>query len=76
MKMFYRFILVFIVLTALLLTGCSNNEKAMVDALKNGDNVKVQSLLEKGVSPNLTADDGKSILMLAAYLGHTDIVNS
>ena len=73
MKLNYKVVMVVMVLMLIFLAGCSNNEKAMVDAVKNGDTAKVQSLLDKGVSPNLKADDGKSVLMLAAYLGHTDI---
>jgi outer membrane protein OmpA-like peptidoglycan-associated protein len=74
MKLFYKLTLVLMVLVLVLLAGCSDNEKAMVDAVKNGDTAKVQSLLDKGVNPSLKTDDGKTILMLAAYLGHTDIV--
>jgi outer membrane protein OmpA-like peptidoglycan-associated protein len=73
MKLFSKLTVVLMVLMLVLLAGCSDNEKAMVDAVKNGDTAKVQSLLDKGVSPNLKTDDGKSILMLAAYLGHADI---
>ena len=73
MKVLSKLLVVLVVLGLVFLTGCSNDEKAMVNAVKNGDTAKVQSLLDKGVSPNLKTEDGKTILMLAAYLGHTDI---
>jgi outer membrane protein OmpA-like peptidoglycan-associated protein len=73
MKWFYKLLVVFTVLTLLLLAGCSNKEKAMVNAVKNNDITKVESLLDQGVSPNLKTEDGKTILMLATYLGHADI---
>lgn len=73
MKLFYKFIVVLLAVMLVFLAGCSDNEKALVEAVKNGDTPKVQSLLDQGVSPDLKTDDGKSVLMLAAYLGHTDI---
>ncbi len=73
MKFFSKLIIILAVLMLILVAGCSNDEKAMVNAVRNGDTAKVQSLLDKGVSPDLKTDDGKTILMLAAYLGHTDI---
>ncbi|HBF35889.1 MAG TPA: hypothetical protein DDW50_01035 [Firmicutes bacterium] len=78
MKSFYSKVVIVCIVALLLafLAGCSSNEKAMVDAVKNGDTAKAQSLLDKGVSPNLKTDDGKTILMLAAYLGHTDVANA
>ena len=74
MKLFYKFAVVLIAVALIfVVAGCSNDEKALVDAVKNGDTAKVQSLLDKGANPNLKTDDGKTVLMLAAYLGHTDI---
>ena len=73
MKLSYKLIVVFSVLMLTFLAGCSTNEKAMVTAVKNGDAAKVQSLLDKGVSPNLKTEDGKTVLMLAAYLDYPDI---
>jgi outer membrane protein OmpA-like peptidoglycan-associated protein len=73
LKLLGKSMVALIVLMLIFLTGCTDNEKAMVEAVQKGDTPMVQSLLDKGVSPNLKADDGKSILMLAAYLGHTDI---
>ncbi|MCL6588893.1 MAG: ankyrin repeat domain-containing protein [Firmicutes bacterium] len=73
MKLFSKVAVILIFLMMVLLTGCTDNEKAMVEAVQKGDTPMVQSLLDKGVSPNLKTDDGKTILMLAAYLGHTDI---
>lgn len=74
MKLSYKLAMVLIVvMLVFLVAGCSTNEKAMVDAVKNGDTAKVQSLLDKGVSPNIKTDDGKTVLMLATYLGHSDI---
>jgi outer membrane protein OmpA-like peptidoglycan-associated protein len=73
MKLYYKLSVVLLAIALVFLAGCSNNEKAMVDAVKNGDTAKVQSLLDRGVSPNLKTDAGQTILMLAAYQGHTDI---
>lgn len=73
MKSFYKVSLVLMVAMLVFLTGCSDKEKAIGTAVANGDIAKVQSLLDKGVSPNAKTADGKSLLMLAAYLGHTDI---
>jgi outer membrane protein OmpA-like peptidoglycan-associated protein len=73
MKWSYKLTVVLVIIALVFVAGCSNNEKAMVNAVTAGDTAKVQSLLDKGVSPNLKTDDGKSILMLAAYLGKTDI---
>ncbi len=74
MKSYSKLIAVLMVIMMVFLTGCSNKEKAIGTAVANGDIAKVQSLLDQGVSPNVKADDGKSLLMLASYLGHTDIV--
>lgn len=73
MKLHYRLGVVLLIITLIFVAGCTNNEKAMVNAVKSGDTTTVQSLLDKGVSPNLKTDDGKTILMLATYLGHTEI---
>lgn len=72
MKTFSKLFMVLMVGVLMFAAGCSNDEKAMVDAVTNGDTAQVQSLLDKGVSPNLEAEDGKTILMLAAYQGDTD----
>ncbi len=74
MKPFYKLLVVLGIIMMVFLAGCSNNEKAIATAVANGDTAKVQSLLDKGVSPNLKTEDGKSLLMLASYLGHADIV--
>lgn len=74
MKSYSKLIAVLMVIMMVFLAGCSNKEKAIATAVANGDTAKVQSLLDQGVSPNVKADDGKSLLMLASYLGHTDIV--
>ncbi len=73
MKPFYKLLLVLGIIMMVFLAGCSSNEKAIATAVANGDTAKVQSLLDKGVSPNLKTEDGKSLLMLASYLGHADI---
>lgn len=73
MKWFTKLTMVLMALLVVFLAGCSNNEKAMVEAVTKGDTAKVQGYLDQGLSPDLKADDGKSVLMLAAYLGHTDI---
>ncbi len=73
MKLFTKLTMALMALLLVFLVGCSNNEKAMVEAVTKGDTAKVQGFLDQGLSSNLKADDGKSVLMLAAYLGHTDI---
>ncbi|HBE79237.1 MAG TPA: hypothetical protein DDW65_15915 [Firmicutes bacterium] len=73
MKLYSKLALVLIIAMLIFVAGCSGNEKAMFDAVKKGDTAKVESLLDKGVSPDLKLEDGRSILMLAAYLGHSDI---
>jgi outer membrane protein OmpA-like peptidoglycan-associated protein len=73
MKLSFKLTVILAAALLVFVAGCSNNEKAMINAVQNGDTEKVQSLLDKGVSPNLETDDGKTILMLAAYLGQTDV---
>jgi len=73
MKLSYKLVVIFSVLMLILVAGCTNNEKALVDAITNGNTPLAQSLLDKGVSPNLKTADGKTVLMLAAVLGHPDI---
>jgi outer membrane protein OmpA-like peptidoglycan-associated protein len=73
MKLYSKLALVLIIAMLIFAAGCSGNEKVMFDAVKKGDTAKVESLLDKGVSPDLKLEDGRSILMLAAYLGHSDI---
>ncbi len=76
MKWLYKLTVVLMVVAFLFLAGCSSNEKAMVDAVKNNDLPKVVNLLDKGVSPDLKTDDGKTILMLASYLGYNEIAKA
>lgn len=73
MKLVSRFALLLMVFATLLAAGCSEKEKALVTAVKDGNTAQVQSLLDQGENPNLKAKDGKTVLMLAAYQGHTDI---
>ena len=74
MKFFSKLAVVFLIIGVVCLAGCSDKEKAIGTAVANGDTTEVESLLDKGVSPDSKADDGKTLLMLAAYLGHADIV--
>lgn len=74
MKNFSKLAVVFLIIGMVFLAGCSDKGKAIGTAVANGDTAEVESLLDEGVSPNSKADDGKTLLMLAAYLGHTDIV--
>ncbi len=74
MKLFSKLAVVLVIIGMFFLAGCSDKEKAIGTAVANGDTAKVESLLDEGVSPNSKTDDGKTLLMLAAYLGHTDIV--
>jgi FOG: Ankyrin repeat len=72
-KTVQKIMIALIVIVLVTLAGCTSNEKAMIEAIKNGDVVKVQNLLDKGISANLKTDDGNSVLMLAAYLDKIDI---
>lgn len=74
MRFFSKLLVVLMVVGLVVLPGCTDKEKAIGNAVANGDTAKVESLLNEGVSPNSKTDDGKTLLMLAAYLGHTDIV--
>ncbi|EGO64979.1 ankyrin repeat domain-containing protein [Acetonema longum] len=73
MKLVSKFALLLAVFAMLLVSGCSEKEKALVTAVKDGNTTQVQSLLDQGEDPNLKAKDGKTVLMLAAYQGHTDV---
>ena len=75
MRFFSKLAVVFLVMVigTVFVAGCSDKEKDIGAAVAGGDIGKVESLLDEGVSPNSKADDGKTLLMLAAYLGHTDI---
>lgn len=74
MRFFSKLAVILMVVGLIILPGCTDKEKAIGNAVANGDAAKVESLLNQGVSPNSKTDDGKTLLMLAAYLGHTDIV--
>lgn len=73
MKFFSKLAVILAVIGMVFLAGCSNKEKAIGTAVANGDTAEVESLLDQGVDPNSKTDDGKTPLMLATYLGHTDI---
>ncbi|MGE5607371.1 MAG: ankyrin repeat domain-containing protein [Bacteroidota bacterium] len=73
MRFFSKLAVVLAIIGMVLIAGCSDKEKSIGTAVANGDIAEVKSLLEQGVSPNSKTDDGKTLLMLAAYLGHTDI---
>ncbi|KAF4981820.1 hypothetical protein FZEAL_2447 [Fusarium zealandicum] len=47
----------------------------MYEAARNGDVAVFQQALPAGLPPNLTNDKGDTLLMLAAYHGHADLVN-
>ncbi len=73
MKIFSKFAVVMAIIGMVFMAGCSNKEKEIGNAVASGNTAKVQNLLDQGVSPNSKAEDGKTLLMLAAYFGHTDI---
>lgn len=73
MKFYSKLFLVLVLIGTVFLAGCSDKEKEIGAAVAGGDTAKVESLLDQGVDPNSKTDDGKTLLMLAAYLGHTDI---
>ena len=74
MKFFSKFAVILMVVGLVILPGCTDKEKSIGTAVANGDTAEVQNLLDQGISPNSKTDDGKTLLMLASYLGHTDIV--
>lgn len=47
----------------------------LFDMARNGDATLIE-YLDNGVSPDLANQDGNTLLMLAAYAGHTDIVRA
>ncbi len=71
----FKLAVVFLVMVigTVFVAGCSDKEKAIGAAVANGDTAEAQSLLDQGADPNSKTDNGKTLLMLAAYLGHTDI---
>ncbi|KAH7192407.1 ankyrin repeat-containing domain protein [Fusarium flagelliforme] len=46
----------------------------MYDAARKGDVATLEQALPAGLPPNLTNDKGDTLLMLAAYHGHADLV--
>ncbi len=74
MKFISKLAVVLVIIGMVFVAGCTDKEKAIGNAVAAGDTAKVQELLDKGVSPDSQTEDGKTLLMLAAYLGHTDIV--
>ncbi|KAF0638981.1 hypothetical protein FPSE5266_01165 [Fusarium pseudograminearum] len=46
----------------------------MYDAARKGDTATFEQALPAGLPPNLTNDKGDTLLMLAAYHGHADLV--
>ena len=49
-------------------------DNELLEAARNGDLIKVQTLLEKGANPNAKDDDGKTPLHNAVKEGHVEIV--
>jgi ankyrin repeat protein len=49
-------------------------DNKLLEAAKNGDLIKVQTLLEKGANPNAEDDAGLTPLHYAADLGYVEIV--
>ena len=47
----------------------------LFDMARNGDDALIE-YLDNGVSPDLANQDGNTLLMLAAYAGHTTIVQA
>lgn len=47
----------------------------LFDMARNGDEALIE-YLDNGVSPDLANQDGNTLLMLAAYAGHTTIVQA
>jgi outer membrane protein OmpA-like peptidoglycan-associated protein len=72
MKFFPKLVVVLALIVAVLLAGCSDKEKQIGQAVASDDTAEVEKLLDTGESPDSKTDDGKTLLMLAAYLGNTD----
>lgn len=47
----------------------------LFDMARNGDHTLVQ-YIDQGISPDLSNEDGNSLLMLAAYSGHENLVGA
>jgi ankyrin repeat protein len=57
----------------LLQYDANDNEYNLVVAAFKGDELLVESLLQRGINPNVTLDDGTSPLMSASQAGHIKI---
>jgi outer membrane protein OmpA-like peptidoglycan-associated protein len=71
MELFMKFkwLKLFFILISFFLVGWTNQDGAMVKAVKDGNIDKVQILLNQGVSPNLRSDHGQTLLIIAAEKG-------
>jgi ankyrin repeat protein len=61
-----KWILVFFMVASFLLVGWTSKEGELTKAVKKGNNVTVESLLNQGVSPNIRVSHGQTLLMVAA----------
>lgn len=48
----------------------------LFDMARNGDTTNLAAYVDNGVDPNLTNQDGNSLLMLAAYAGHHETLDA
>jgi len=48
----------------------------MFDAARSGDSALLTQAIDAGLPPNLTNDQGNTLLMLAAYSGHADLTRA
>src|SRR5690606_27768171 len=50
--------------------------RELFEIVRAGETQRVTQLLEMGLAPNLRDSEGDSLLMLAAYHGHTSLVEA
>ncbi|BGP33171.1 hypothetical protein JCM10296v2_004965 [Rhodotorula toruloides] len=52
----------------------ANGTQELFDAARRGDAVELAKAFDGGASPNATNENGDTLVMLAAYHGHADVV--
>ncbi len=67
-------ILILGLIAGLVAESGTEDKSPLVEAVQQGDSQKVESLLRSGENPNVTTQDGYTLLMLASAAGGTDMV--